>query len=385
LSLQLSSSFDSSPCWLPIILGGTLGAAYVVLNKAGLHYTWRQPAATLSVVITGGTKGIGKALAREFLRAGDRVCIASRSLSDATAAAQQLSNQTGVPLSNIIPVACDVSDPQSVAHLAETAASQLGTVNVWINNAGYSGSFKPFTENNDIGQVVRTNLLGSLLATKAAMKLMASQPSTSPSDTGEKQGRNGRHLYHIFNTEGAGSDGMATPNYAAYGATKAALSQFFQSMQHETQIKGATIGIHNFSPGMVLTDLLLEGATLENKRAFDILCEHPETVAAFLVPRMRSTVARGLSGQCIRYLTFSRALSRFSTAPFRLGRFFNAQGNPVYPSEEERLNGNNKKQTERLAQQAARRSSGLGLAYGASIAAAYFILVMDQVAKAHVE
>jgi len=376
LSLQFSSA--DSICWLPIILGGTLGAAYVVLNKAGLQYTWRQPDKNLSIVITGGTKGIGKALAREFLRAGDRVLIASRSQSDATAAARQLSRETGVPLSNITGIACDVSNSTSVALLAKKAASHLGVVDVWINNAGYSGSFKPFIEQSDeaVQQVVNTNLLGSLLSMKAAMKLMASQPS-SP----------GRRQYHIFNAEGAGSDGMATPNYAAYGATKAGLSQLCKSMQHEAADvdgNGTKIGIHNFSPGMVLTDLLLEGATLENKRAFDILCEHPETVAAFLVPRIRCTVARGLSGQRIRYLTALRALTRVATAPFRLGRFFDVDGNPTFPSEEERLTGQSyKKQTERLARRAARRSSGLGLAYSASIAAAYFILVMDQVAKAH--
>lgn len=378
LSLQLSST--DSPCWLPIILGGALGAAYVVLNKAGLQYTWRQPEKNLCVVITGGTKGIGKALAREFLRAGDRVLIASRSQRDATAAAQQLSRETGVPLSNIVGIACDVSDSVSVARLAESAASQLGIIDVWINNAGYSGSFKPFIQQSDeaIQQVVNTNLLGSLLAMKAAMKLMTSQPS-SP----------GRRQYHIFNAEGAGSDGIETPNYAAYGATKAGLSQLCKSMQHEAAHiddngTKSKIGIHNFSPGMVLTDLLLEGATLENKRAFDILCEHPETVAAFLVPRIRCTVARGLSGQCIRYLTALRAMSRFASAPFRLGRFFDVDGNPIYPGEEERLTGQSyKKRTERLARRAAKRSAGLGVAYSASIAAAYFILVMDQVAKAH--
>ncbi len=360
----------------------------MVLNKAGLHYTWRQPEKNLNVVIAGGSKGIGKALAREFLRAGDRVLITSRSRYDAEVAVQQLSRETGVPLSNIIGTVCDVSDPTSVAHLAKEAAETLGIVDLWVNNAGYSGSFKPFIEQSDeaIEQVVKTNLLGSLLAMKAAMQLMASQPSSSSllDENGQNQhekGRKRRRMYHIFNTEGAGSDGMATPNYAAYGATKAGLAQLCKSMQHEAP---TNVSIHNFSPGMVLTDLLLEGATLENKRAFDILCEHPETVAAFLVPRMRCTVARGLSGQHIRYLTFFRALSRFATAPFRLGRFFDAEGNPVYPSEEERLTGQSyKRKTERLARREARRSSNLGLAYSASIAAAYFILVMDQVAKAH--
>lgn len=62
---------------------------------------------------------------------------------------------------------------------------------------------------------------------------------------------------------------------------------------------------------------------------FNILCEHPETVAAFLVPRARTVVARGQEGQYIRYLTTGKALLRFLAAPARVGRFFNAQGGQV--------------------------------------------------------
>jgi chlorophyll(ide) b reductase len=63
-------------------------------------------------------------------------------------------------------------------------------------------------------------------------------------------------------------------------------------MQEEAQMQGLPVGIHTLSPGMVLTDLLLEGATDVNKQIFNVLCEQPETVAAFLVPRAR-TVAGG--------------------------------------------------------------------------------------------
>lgn len=53
------------------------------------------------------------------------------------------------------------------------------------------------------------------------------------------------------------------------------------------EAKGAPVGVHTLSPGMVLTPLLLEGATARNKAVFNILCEQPETVAAFLTPRIR--------------------------------------------------------------------------------------------------
>ena len=60
-----------------------------------------------------------------------------------------------------------------------------------------------------IQEVVQTNLLGCLLCTRAAMRLMAAQPLGG----------------HIFNMDGAGADGLPTPQYAAYGATKAGALQ----------------------------------------------------------------------------------------------------------------------------------------------------------------
>lgn len=81
----------------------------------------------------------------------------------------------------------------------------LGTVDVWICNAGYSGSFKPFlaSDPSALEAVVKTNLLGTLLCAREASRLMLQQ----------KLGG------HIFMMDGAGADGSATPQYAAYGET----------------------------------------------------------------------------------------------------------------------------------------------------------------------
>ena len=73
-------------------------------------------------------------------------------------------------------------------------------------------------------------------------------------------------------------------------------------------------------------DLLLDGATDANKQVFNILCEQPETVAAYLVPRVRTVVARGNGGRYIKYLTLPRALARFIAAPLRANRYFDRQG-----------------------------------------------------------
>lgn len=65
---------------------------------------------------------------------------------------------------------------------------------------------------------------------------------------------------------------------------------------------------------------------------FNILCEQPETVAAFLVPRIRTVVARNEAQRYIRYLTVWSALTRFITAPLRAQRFFDADGGFTCPN-----------------------------------------------------
>ncbi|KAH9800702.1 putative chlorophyll(ide) b reductase NYC1 [Citrus sinensis] len=117
--------------------------------------------------------------------------------------------------------------------------------------------------------IVSTNLVGSILCTREAMRVMRDQPKGG----------------HIFNMDGAGSGGSSTPLTAFYGSTKCGLRQLQASLFKES--KRSKVGVHTASPGMVLTDLLLSGSTIQNKLMFNIICELPETVAKTLVPRIR--------------------------------------------------------------------------------------------------
>lgn len=106
-------------------------------------------------------------------------------------------------------------------------------------------------------------------------------------------------------------------------------------------------------------------------------------MAAFLVPRLRSAVARGEGGSYTRYLTPATAAWRFLTAPARIGRFFDSGGSPVYPPERERILGSGARATRRAQAAAAARGGALRAAYSLSVAAAAAgVVAFDAVAKA---
>ena len=125
------------------------------------------------VVITGSAGGVGFAYAGEFMERGYDVVICD--VQDCTAAAKSL--ETRHPNANIFHTKCDVSDAKSVEKLADFAKKNLGTVNYWINNAGVNGGRRDLREVpiSQVELVVKVNLMGTLLCTKAAMDIMGQQ------------------------------------------------------------------------------------------------------------------------------------------------------------------------------------------------------------------
>jgi len=135
----------------------------------------------------------------------------------------------------------------------------------------------------DLTAVVNSNLLGSLLGIRAAVLAFRAQ---------------GGPPGHVWTMDGAGADGGATPLFAAYGATKAAVPQLVKSCQAELKAAGLDnrAQVHYLSPGLVTTDLLLAGADSRFARwMVNALAERPATVANELVPRIRA-VAEATQG-----------------------------------------------------------------------------------------
>lgn len=259
----------------------------------------------LRVLVTGGSKGIGYALAKKFAQLGDSVTICSR--KNVEQAVQQLKSECKTE--KIFGTACDVANYDQVQNLIEYAANQMGGIDLVINNAGTDGQRANLDQLTaaEIKTCIDTNLLGTIYVCKAAIAYMK-----------QKQQSYG----HIFTMEGKGSRGDASPTLATYAATKYAIVNLTASLSQE--VAGTNIGVHRTQPGMVMTELLVHGdLTLGTKKIFNILAEEAHVVADNLVPRLRQV--KGTNAY-IPFLTMGGVLYRFATFFLRSERFFDAQG-----------------------------------------------------------
>lgn len=263
-----------------------------------------------NIVITGGSKGLGRALAREFVSRGDNVLITSRNRKDVRKAMIEIKEEAKY-LPNykyggkVYGVECDISDLKSVGYLSKSAQFLFHKIDGWICNAGQSGNYGFFLEKSPViyQDVIQTNLYGTMICTQQACRIFSRQKSGS-----------------LFYVDGGGSDYQPTPYYTVYGATKAAIRHLWETMKVENK----TIPIHILSPGMVLTPLLLKQTDISLLApAFNILCEHPEIPAAFLTTKAKLLIDnKKTSHTYIKYLCHIQLFIRIVTLPFKKNRHF---------------------------------------------------------------
>jgi NAD(P)-dependent dehydrogenase (short-subunit alcohol dehydrogenase family) len=155
-----------------------------------------------SAVVTGGAQGLGKAMARRLAEAGAAVLIGDLRIEQAEAAAAELSVRYG---GKAIAVRLDVTDTASIEAAADLAASALGGIDIWVNNAGLYPNVS-LLEMTDEGwdQVMAVNLRGVFASCRAAARRMI--------DAGR-----GGVLINVVST--AGFTGVA-PGVSAYVASK---------------------------------------------------------------------------------------------------------------------------------------------------------------------
>jgi NAD(P)-dependent dehydrogenase (short-subunit alcohol dehydrogenase family) len=250
-----------------------------------------------NVVITGSTRGIGLGLAKAFRALGHHVVISSRGASAVEAATAEVRAAPGS--GEVVGIACDVGSQTAVQALWDGAVKALGSVDIWINNAGLSGPRKPVSAmtREDVDPVINTNIWGMIWGTQIPYHGMLTQGGGK-----------------IFNFEGFGSDGMSAPGLTIYGATKRALRYFTKSVNKE--IKGSPVLLGTISPGIVVTDLLEEAKDADpvqwerTKKFYNILADRVETVAPFIADRV---LAAHKPGTAIKWLTQGKAIGRFAT------------------------------------------------------------------------
>jgi len=258
-----------------------------------------------NVVITGSTRGIGLAMAREFLQAGCNVTLSGRGEALPEAAQNKLKSF----VSKYIYIQCNVQEKTSLQNLWDASYSQWDSIDIWINNAGQNAPHvfswetgETYTEN-----VIKTNIVGMIYGSQIAATEML------------KQGHGG-----IYSMEGLGSNNMIQLKTILYGTTKCALTYFMKGLARELAGTGVIAG--RLSPGMMLTDFITktpDGELSEVisdekfKKIFNIVADKPETVARFFVPKMLSNTKNDVQ---ISWLTNRKAAWRFMTAGFRKGK-----------------------------------------------------------------
>lgn len=183
------------------------------------------------IVITGASRGLGKAMGLGFARNGAKLVLSSRSKKDIQQFAKSI---------NAIPVIADVTNEKQVIELANTAIKKFGKIDIWINNAGVWVPHAPVKklDTKRVHEMVEVNLFGTIYGSKAAIIRMLKQ----------------RHgvIINILSTSAlkgrAGSSGYVASKYGATG--------FTNSLRLE--IKSKNIYIISVYPGGMRTNLFNE-------------------------------------------------------------------------------------------------------------------------------
>ncbi len=254
-------------------------------------------------VITGSTRGIGKAIAREFVREGAKVVITSSSYANVQAAVAEF------PPGTVHGCVCNVVSIADMEQLILEATGKFGKVDCFINNAGISDPFRSITESDpdEWGKVIDTNLKGTYNGSRAAISYFL------------RENRKGK----VINMSGSGSDkGSNTPWISAYGSTKAAIARFTYAVAEEYRQTGISVML--LHPGLVRTGMVsADNPTDELSRQLatfntilDIFAQ-PPTVAAKLAVKLASSWSDSKTGIYLSALHGRRKKRLLLTYPFR--------------------------------------------------------------------
>lgn len=255
------------------------------------------------VVITGSTRGIGKAIAHEFVREGARVVITSASAANVQRAVLEF------PQGRVHGAVCNVTSLVDMEWLVADTVERFGALDCFINNAGISDPFRSVTDSDPDrwGAVIDTNLKGTYYGSRAALACFLRM----------------NHPGKVINMAGSGTDrGSNTPWISAYGATKAAIARFTYAVAEEYRHTGISVML--LHPGLVRTGMVgTDNPTPElarQLRTFQTILDvfaQPPSVAARLAVKMASDWSNGKTGIYCSALSGWRRKLLLLSYPFR--------------------------------------------------------------------
>jgi NAD(P)-dependent dehydrogenase (short-subunit alcohol dehydrogenase family) len=240
-----------------------------------------------TVVVTGGSMGIGRAVAEEIARRGGRLVICARGAPPLLETASELERQFDAQVQTVV---ADVARAQDVERLFE-AARATGGVQGLVHCAAVQG---PIGSVTDVApdtwlEALRINLFGTFLVTQAACRAMTAQ------------GEGGS----IVLLSGGGAGGPF-PNYTAYACSKVAVARFAESVALEVADRG--IRVNCVGPGFVATRMHDETLAAGERAGAEYLTKTraelakggvPASVAARTVAFLLSPRAQGITGRFV--------------------------------------------------------------------------------------
>ena len=185
-----------------------------------------------AALVTGGSRGIGAAIARRLAADGASVAITYTQGADAAA---QVVKDIEAKGGRAIAIQADAADAEAVVAAVDQAAATFGQLDILVNNAG-TAIPKPFEETtlDEMDNVVAINIRGVFVATQAALKHLP----------------DGGRIITIGSCVG---ERLMTPGLVTYAATKGAVKMFTQGLSREVGARGITV--NTVQPGPIDTDL----------------------------------------------------------------------------------------------------------------------------------
>ena len=183
-------------------------------------------------LVTGGSRGIGAAIAKRLASDGASVALTyAKDAAGASSVVKEIEGAGGKALA----IQADETDAEAVKSAVEKAVATLGRLDVLVNNAGIAIPKKfEDTTLEELDLVLNINIRGTMVATRAALKHM----------------NNGGRIVMIGSCVG---ERMMTPGLVPYSATKGAIKMFTQGLAREVGDRGITV--NNIQPGPIDTEL----------------------------------------------------------------------------------------------------------------------------------